>query len=191
MIVWLDLAPNHPKVLNAIWATLVNGGSSEVRLADYDAHMPTYLARGLRRRYRRLPADAPSLAGRARPKHLRLIAPEASRVEDYTQPFIALDWPGLPASTALAAMLEQGSPYPIQIGWGDYLLAEAAAQGYARPLLTGGNAPQGYLIDPAPWREIIAAGVKSGQITLDGAQQTAAIAVGSTSVFNTRRLVEV
>ena len=79
---------------------------------------------------------------------LRLIAPEASRVEDYTQPFIALDWPGLPASTALAAMLEQGSPYPIQIGWGDYLLAEAAAQGYARPLLTGGNAPQGYLIDP-------------------------------------------
>ena len=45
---------------------------------------------------------------------LRLIAPEASRVEDYTQPFIALDWPGLPASTALAAMLEQGSPYPMQ-----------------------------------------------------------------------------
>lgn len=192
VIVWLDLAPNHPKVLNAIWATLMNGGSSDVRLADYDSHMPTYLARGLRRRYRRLTADAPSLAGRARPKQLRLIAPEASRVEDYTQPFIALDWPGLPASTALAAMLEQGSPYPILMDWGDYLLATAVAQGYARPLLTGGNAPQGYLIDPAPWREIIAAGVKSGEITLDGARPTrAAIAVGSDSVFNTRRTVRV
>jgi len=58
--------------------------------------------------------------------------------------------------------------------------------------LTGGNAPQGYLIDPAPWREIIAAGVKSGEITLDGARPTrAAIAVGSDRVFNTRRTVRV
>jgi hypothetical protein len=147
--------------------------------------MPTYLARGLQRRYRRLASDAPRLAGRARPKHLRLIAPEVSRVEDYTQPFIALDWPGLPVSVALAAMLEQGTPYPMQIGWGDYLLTEAVARGFARPLITGGNAPQGYLIDPAPWREIIATGVKSGQITLDG-MQPAGMAVSEGSVFTAR-----
>ncbi len=185
VIVWLDLAPNHPKVLNAIWATLVNGGSSEVRLTDFDSQMPTYLARGLQRRYRRLASDAPRLAGRARPKQLRLIAPEASCVEDYTRPFIALDWHGLPASVALAAMLEQGTPYPMQIGWGDYLLTEAVARGFARPLITGGNAPQGYLIDPAPWREIIATGVKSGQIALDSARP-AGLAVSSASVSTPR-----
>ena len=194
VIVWLDLAPHHPKVLNAIWATLVNGTGSVLRLSDYDydSHRPTYLARGLNRRYRRLTADAPRLAGRARPKHLRLIAPEASYVEDYTQPFIALDWPDVPASLALAALLEQGTPYPMRNAWGDYLLAEALARGYARPLSTGGNAPQGYLIDPAPWPEIISAGVKSGRITLDGRlAQSAAIAVQKDSVFTARQKVDV
>jgi hypothetical protein len=129
-----------------------------------------------------LTADAPRLAGRARPKQLRLIAPEASYVEDYTQPFIALDWPGVPASVALAAMLEQGTPYPMRNAWGDYLLAEAIARGYARPLSTAGNAPQGYLIDPAPWPEIISNGVKTGQITLDGSTP-AGLAVSRDSIF--------
>jgi hypothetical protein len=186
VIVWLDRAPNHPKVLNAIWATLVKGTGSVLRLSDYDSHWPTYSARGLNRRYRRLTADAPRLAGRARPKHLRLIAPEASRVEDHTQPFVVLDWPGLLADMVLAAMLEQGTPYPVQIAWGDYLLTEAIARGYARALITAGNAPQGYLIDPAPWPEIISNGVKSGQITLAGSAP-AGVAVRGDSIFDARR----
>lgn len=190
VIVWLDLAPNHPKVLNAIWATLVNGTGAVMRLSDSTGQLRTLQGRGLNRRYRRLTADAPRLAGRARPKHLRLIAPEASYVEDYTQPFIVLDWPGVPASVALAAMLEQGTPYPTRTAWGDYLLAEAIARGYARPLITAGNAPQGYLVDPTPWPEIISTGVKSGQITLDGSAP-AGIAVNRDSVFAAHRQVVV
>ncbi len=186
VIVWIDIAPNHPKVLNAIWATLVNGTGAVLRLSDTTGQLRTTLARGLNRRYRRLTADAPRLAGRARPKQLRLIAPEASYVGDYTQPFIALDWPRVPASVALAAMLEQGTPYPMRNTWGNYLLTEAIARGYARPLITAGNAPQGYLIDPAPWPEIISNGVKTGQITLDGSTPTG-IAMSDDSVFTARR----
>ena len=43
----------------------------------------------------------------------------------------------------LAAMLELGSPYAMRIAWGEYLLTEAVARGFARPLITGGKAPQG------------------------------------------------
>jgi hypothetical protein len=66
-------------------------------------------------------------------------------------------------------MLEQGTQYPIRIGWGSYLLAEAVAREYASALVVGGCAPQGYVIKPAtPWGDIISDGIKTGQITLDG-----------------------
>ena len=72
----------------------------------------------------------------------------------------------------LAAMLEKGTPYPIQMGWGDYLLREAITREikdvpYARRLITGGPAPQGYFISGKTlWGEIISEGVKAGQISL-------------------------
>ncbi len=68
------------------------------------------------------------MAGRARPKFLRLVAPEAVKVDNSTNGFIALAWPGISAGVALAAMLEQGTSLPIRIDWGDYLLAEAQAR---------------------------------------------------------------
>jgi len=193
VLVWVDLAPHHPKAVGAIWATLVNGTGAFLEIYDRDSG-ERHRARGLNRRYERLQSDSPRLAGRVRPKGLRLIAPEASRIDDYTRPFVVIDWPGLPAraasdllvewdcpgnanlqaqlerglpsSTSLAAMLELGSPYAMRIEWGEYLLAEAAARGFARPLITGGKAPQGYLIDPAPWPDLISAGIQRGAITL-------------------------
>jgi hypothetical protein len=193
VLVWVELAPGHPKAVGAIWATLVNGTGAFLEIYDRESGR-RHRARGLNRRYERLQADSPRLAGRVRPKGLRLIAPEASRIDDYTRPFVVIDWPGLsakaasdllaewdcpgntnlqaqlerglPGSTALAAMLELGSPYAMRIAWGEYLLAEAVARGYARPLITGGKAPQGYLIDPAPWPDIISAGIQRGAIAL-------------------------
>ena len=188
VLVWVDIAPQHPKALNAIWASLVNGTGEYLDIYDR-ATNEQQRARGLNRRYHRLQADAPRLAGRARPKHLRLIAPAACRIEDYTQPFVVLDWPGLPCSTALAAMLEHGSPYPIRIGWGDYLLNEAIARGWAHPLITGGQAPTGYLLDPAPWPDIISDGIKRRMITLEGVAQIQSLLVSTDSVFGARQPV--
>ncbi len=68
----------------------------------------------------------------------------------------------------LPAMLERGTSYPVLMGWGEYLLAEAQARGFAVPLVTGGPAPEGYVIQPEPWGEIISDGVKQGNLTLDG-----------------------
>lgn len=167
MVVWLEIAPQHPKAVGAIWAGLVNNTNASVRIRD-DQRGETLAAYGLRHRYHRLAMDAPSLAGRVRPKFLRLVAPEACQIADLQQPFVALSWPGIPPGTALAAMLEHGTALPVQIGWGDYLLAEAEARGHARPLVTGGPAPAGYVVEPAPWEAIISEGVRAGHITLAG-----------------------
>jgi hypothetical protein len=176
VIVWLELAPQHPKVIGAIWASLVNGTNEQLGLRDgasEEAH--SLQVEGLHARYLRLTADAPRLAGRARPRFLRLIAPQATRIEKPGEDFYVFAWPGMSAGTALAAMLEAGTPTPVHIGWGDYLLAEAARQGYAVPLLIGGGdgvrcfAPEGYWIKPAPWSDLISDGVRRGDLSLDGA----------------------
>src|SRR6185503_594513 len=72
IIGWLELAPQHPKVIGAIWASLVNGAGEILRLRDDDANT-TYSARGLNRRYERKTVDVPMAAGRARPKFMRLL----------------------------------------------------------------------------------------------------------------------
>lgn len=177
VVVWLELAPQHQAVLKAIWATLVNNTTEQLAIRDGET---THDVDGLHRRYLRLTADAPRLAGRARPKFLRLVAPEAVKVDNSTNGFIALAWPGISAGVALAAMLEQGTSLPIRIGWGDYLLAEAQAREYAVPLVTGGPAPQGYAIKPeTPWGEIISAGIRAGAITLEGECAGATAPVGA------------
>ncbi len=166
-VVWLEIAPQHPKVVGAIWATLVNNTSA--RLTIHTDEDKTIRVSGLHRKYHRLPVDAPRLAGRARPKFLRLVAPEACAIPDHKQPFIALEWPGRSIGQSLAAMLERGTPYPMQIGWGDYMLRAAIAGEYAERLITGGSAPHGYLFDKdTPWRDFIAEGVKRGHLKLDG-----------------------
>jgi hypothetical protein len=184
-IVWLELAPQHPKVIGAIWASLVNGSREILRLRDDDSGQ-TYAARGLNHRYLRKTMDAPRIAGRARPKFMRLLAPAMAKfdaAEFGKKPFYAGAWSWrdgqgncqqMSPATALAGMLEQGTHLPIRIGWGPYLLAEALARECAAPLATGGPAPEGYVFKPdAPWVEIIASGVKHGQITLEGDCQSA------------------
>ena len=178
LIVWLELAPQHPKVIGAIWASLVNGSSEVLRIRDDDAEA-TYAVRGLNRRYERKVMDAPLAAGRARPKFMRLLAPELWKMETAhisTQPFFVTAWKWRDAkglwqemtpATALAAMLERGTHFPIRMSWGDYLLSEALARGHAVPLIVGGPAPQGYVVHPAPWNDIIADGIRGGQIFLD------------------------
>lgn len=174
-VIFLDLAPQHPKVAGAIWASLVSGSKEWLRLTD-EAAEQTYTVCGLHHRYHRLTADAPRLAGRARPKHLRLVAPCASQIESLTEPFIALAWQWqdaqgqehmLTPALSLAAMLERYTPLPILIHWGDYLLNACQERGYATSLIRSGTAPEGWLITPAPWETIITDGLATGQITLD------------------------
>ena len=62
--------------------------------------------------------------------------------------------------------LERNTPLPILVGWGEYLLAEANARGLAEPVLRGGEGPEGWLIQPAPWDEILSQGIRTGRISL-------------------------
>ena len=174
-IVWLDLAPDHPKRVEAIWAELVDGGGGWLRLVDEDEDrhqdpLITHHCRGLNHRYHRLTAEVPDLVvERSRPQTLRLRAPELCGIESLDQPFGVVEWPGIGPGAALAAALERHTPLPIRIGWGDYLLAEAVRRGCAQPLIRGGSGPAGYWLAPAPWEQVIAEGVRAGHIGLDGA----------------------
>ena len=174
VLVWLEIAPQHPKQVGAIWASLVNGTKELLSLRTDDDK--SLYVHGLHRRYHKLTMDAPRIAARARPRFLRLVAPEAIAIQKRGDDFVALEWPGRTIGQTLAAMLEKGTPYPIQIGWGDYLLREAVTREVkdmpcARRLVTGGPAPQGYFISgKTPWGEIISQGVKAGQISLREAQ---------------------
>jgi hypothetical protein len=173
-VVYLDIAPQHPKSVGAVWASLVNGAKESLRLSDGQTDQ-SLTVQGLARRYHRLTVDAPRVAGRARPKHVRLIAPLACQIEHLTRPFVVLAWTWtdpegqehrLTPATSLAAMLEHHTPLPILLDWSEYLLAEAISGGFAKLLVRGGDAPEGYLIEPAPWEDIISAGIKSGVIRL-------------------------
>lgn len=174
IVIYLDLAPQHPKVVGAIWASLVDGSKEHLRLHDEQTDQ-SLIVRGLNRRYARLTMDAPHLAGRARPKHIRLVAPLAYQIEKLSKPFVALAWHWtdptgqahtLNPATSLVAMLERDTPLPILMGWGNYLLDEARTRGLAIPLIRGGDAPEGWVIAPTPWEGIIAAGIQSKRISL-------------------------
>ncbi len=165
-LIWLDLAPQHPGVIKAIWATLVNNTDETLGLSD---GKETHWVTGLHSRYVRLTAPAPRLASRSKMQFLRLVAPQACRGAKVGEDFYALEWRGISVGMALAAMLEAGSHLPIRIGWGDYLLAEAVQCGFAAPLLTSGPAPKGYQFKgDTPWAEIISEGVRRGNLSLEG-----------------------
>ena len=175
VVVWLEIAPQHPKQVQAIWASLVNGSREGLVLRD--AEEQSIWVEGLCRRYHQMSVDAPRIAARARPRFVRLVAPEAVAIPRPGADFIALEWPGRTLGQSLAAMLEKGSPYPIQIGWGNHLLREAVALDHAAPLITGGPAPRGYAVDGnTPWSRIISDGLRKGLITIDGGCQVAEVA---------------
>lgn len=170
LLVWLELAPQHPKIIGAIWADLVKNHRSYLQLKDEDKGLGK-MVYGLGRAYTRLEMDAPALAvgHNACARLTRLIAPEAIRPAALDQPFYVFGWPGIPAETVLAAALEKAAPYPVQTAWGAYLLAEARTRGQALPLVTGGAALPGYEIQAEiNWPEIISQGLRSGAIRLDG-----------------------
>ncbi|HQF63975.1 MAG TPA: hypothetical protein PK150_07225 [Anaerolineaceae bacterium] len=174
LIVWLEIAPQHPKLTGAIWASLVSGHHPYLQLKDGDKGLGKAVY-GLGRAYTRLEADAPTLAvandgGKAtaaRAKLTRLVAPEAIKPILLDQPFYVLAWPGLTPETVLAATLEKAAPYPIRIEWGQYLLETALERGNAIPLVTGGAALPGYEIEAnANWLDIISLGLKTGKIAM-------------------------
>lgn len=166
VVVWLELAPQHSAVLKAIWATLVNNTKDTLGLRDGEA---TIYVAGLHSRYVRLAADAPMLAGRTKPKFLRLVAPQGCRGANTRADFYVFAWPGLSPGTALAAMLEANSSLPMRIGWGERLLYEAMRLRCAAPLVAFGSAPDGYRVSgDTRWVEIIREGVSRGHLTLDG-----------------------
>lgn len=174
LIVWLEIAPQHPKLTGAIWASLVSGHHPYLQLKDSDKGLGKAVY-GLGRAYTRLEADAPTLAvandgGKAtaaRAKLTRLVAPEAIKPASLDQPFYVLAWPGLASETVLAATLEKAAPYPIRIEWGQYLLEAALERGKAIPLVTGGAALPGYEIEAnANWLDIISQGLKTGKIAM-------------------------
>ncbi len=170
LIVWLELAPQHPKVIGAIRAELTSNTQRYLQLRD-DETGHFKMVYGLGRGYLNLTADAPELAvgQRAKAQLLRMIAPEAVHPEDLSQEFFALSWPDIDPATALAAALERGAPYPVQIGWGAYLLSQALENYNAEALVSGGQAPHGYTLQQdTPWADIIAQGVQVGDLSLDG-----------------------
>jgi hypothetical protein len=174
LIAWLEIAPQHPKLTGAIWASLVSGHHPYLQLKDSDKGLGKVVY-GLGRAYTRLEADVPTLAvtndgGKttaARAKLTRLVAPEAIKPASLDQPFYVLAWPGLEPDVVLAATLEKAAPYPIRIEWGQYLLETALERGNAIPLVTGGAALAGYEIEAnANWLDIINQGLKTGKIAM-------------------------
>ncbi len=170
LVIWLELAPQHPKVVGAIRAELTSNTRRYLQLRDDDSGYRKQVV-GLGRGYLNLSADAPELAvaPRTKAQFLRMIAPEAVRPEDVRQEFYILSWPGIDPATALAATLERSASFPVQIGWGAYLLSRALLDYDAEPLVSGGQAPAGYAFQrDTPWADIISQGLRQGEIPLDG-----------------------
>jgi hypothetical protein len=171
LIVWLEIAPQHPKVVGAVRAELTSNTRRYLQMRD-DEVGRSKMVYGLGRGYLNLTADAPQLAvgQRSRAQLLRMICPEAVKPEDVSRPFYALAWPGLDPATSLVATLERHSPFPVKIGWGPYLLAKAVDEYGAELLISGGKAPAGYAFRAeTPWADIISQGVRESEIALDGA----------------------
>ena len=177
LLVWLDIAPQHVKSVGAIRAEMTSNTRKYMRLFDEDKEYPyrNKTVYGLGRGYLNFTADAPLLAigHRAKAMMLRMIAPDAVRPESVQDEFYALEWlsdvPGQSISSAgaLAATLERYGPFPVQIGWGEYLLTKAIEQYDAVQLISGGKAPNGYVFKAnTPWEDIISQGLEQGHINI-------------------------
>jgi len=166
-VIWLELAPQHPKAIGAIWADLVQAQRPWLQIGDFDVAGGGRAVRGLGSRYERFTADAPelSLKNNARPRLLRLVAPSALKARE-KEPFYIFAWQGMEAAQTLAAVLERDTGWPLRFEWGAYLLQAGLEDGFIKPLQVGGLAPQGYEVHmPNPdWGSLIAGGVQAGRI---------------------------
>lgn len=173
-IILLDLAPNHPKSMGAIWAEMVTGTPRPMALKD-----PTmgrdYQVYGLGSAYTRLLVDVPQIslpaAGNARARFLRAIHPSAYKVPakmDEKSFFNILEWPEMSAGAALASMLERDTPVTMLQQWGDALLQRCLDYGYAHELDTAGTAPKGYQVATPDegWGPFLASGIECGLLPL-------------------------
>lgn len=187
LVIWLDIAPQHPKTVGAIRSEMTSNTRKYMRITHHDEGVNKTVY-GLGRGYINLAVDAPLMATgpRGKAQHLRMIAPAAVRPESVNDEFYILAWPqegiphctgdgipqrsggdGITAATALAATLERYSPYPMRLEWGAYLLDTVIEKHGVQALITGGAAPAGYSIPGGlPWGAIIGDGLTSGQITL-------------------------
>jgi hypothetical protein len=166
-IIWLELAPQHPKTIGAIWADLVQSQHPWLQLSDQDVAGSGRSVHGLGSRYARFTADAPDLAlkNNARPRLLRLVAPAALKASE-KELFYIFAWPSMDTACTLAAMLERDTGWPLRIEWGAYLLQTGLEAGFIKPLEIGGAAPQGYEVHPPDpdWGNLLAGGIQTGKI---------------------------
>lgn len=172
LVVWLDIAPQHPKTVGAIRSEMTSNTRKYMRITHHDEGV-NQTVYGLGRGYINLSVDAPLMATgpRGKAQHLRMMAPAAVRPESVNDEFYSLAWPqeGITAATALAATLERYSPYPMRLAWGAYLLDTVIEKHGVKALIIGGAAPAGYSIPGGlPWGAIIGDGLQQGAIRLAG-----------------------
>ncbi len=171
LVIWLDIAPQHPKTVGAIRSEMTSNTRKYMRITHHDEGV-NQTVYGLGRGYINLSADAPLMATgpRGKAQMLRMIAPAAVRPESVDEAeFYVLAWPqeGITSTTALAATLERYSPYPMRLEWGEYLLNAVIEKHGAEALITGGAAPAGYSIPGGlPWGAIIGDGLQQGALRL-------------------------
>ncbi|MDX9863219.1 MAG: hypothetical protein RBT34_00285 [Anaerolineaceae bacterium] len=171
-LIWAEFPPMYTKVAAAIWASLVNNSAKSLHLSDQDKTTGYHVA-PLRRAYQRFTVDCPNLAQtkEGRPKFVRLVHPDVGKIEGKHGFYILDQFTHSPAQL-LAATLENHSPCPVMIGWGEYLLAAAQALGseYCEKLKTGGprNVEGYWFSSKIDWNAIVAKGVQKGYLTLEG-----------------------
>ena len=64
-------------------------------------------------------------------------------------------------------MLERDTRWPVQVEWGRYLLQSGLEDGCIQPLITSGQVPQGYEVQPQAWSEVLADGLRGRQIAIN------------------------
>jgi len=171
-LVWAEFAPSYPKVIAAVWASLVTNTAKSLMLADSEAAHTWYI-QPLKRAYRRYEVDCPDLSAgtTGRPKFVRLVHPNVGKTEQ-GEDFYVLDRFQHTPAQLLAATLEYNTNCPVLIGWGEYLLAAAQAMGssFCQKLITGGARPvEGYWFSGnIPWQTTVAKGVEKGHLSLEG-----------------------
>ena len=166
ILFWLEFLPEALKSVGAIWATLVNGTSECLTIADDEHGRHNMNVYGVGGRYERFESDCPDIAGKgnSKPRFLRLVAPQALSYNP--KGFAILDCWEIPLGKVLASFLESGTSLPISLEWGDYLIKCAIEEKWAIPLTTGGGVSGYYIRPDANWGQVILKGIKSGEIRM-------------------------
>lgn len=118
-----------------------------LNLGDSDVPCSCLAVRRPSSRYDRLVADAPELALRhnTRSRLLQLVAPSSLKASE-KESFYVFSLPDMDAAITLAAMLERDTRWPLQTGWGRYLLEAGFVESFSKPLMRAGVGASGSLI---------------------------------------------